>query len=88
MEDDTRIVGERGQVTIPAELMEKFGLDVGDEVVVREADGKIVVEAAVSRAELAEGYRRRHERDEALAAEFEDTSSEADDTLGDAPDWD
>jgi hypothetical protein len=36
---------------------------------------------------LAAGYRRRAERARALVAEFEGASGEADENLGDAPDW-
>lgn len=82
-----RRVGERGQVTIPKELRERFGIEGGDDVVIRETEGRIVIERAVTRAELAEGYRRRAERARTLAADLEAVSSEADDQLGDAPEW-
>jgi len=84
---ERRTVGERGQVTIPKELRERFGIRGGDEVIVLEDDGKLVIERPVARTDLEEGYRERAERDARIAAEMEGTSSEADDQLGDAPDW-
>jgi len=84
---ERRTVGERGQVTIPKELRDRFDIRGGEEVVVKEENGKIVIERPVTREELARGYRERAARDEALAAEFEGVSSEADEQLGDAPDW-
>jgi AbrB family looped-hinge helix DNA binding protein len=83
----TRKIGERGQVTIPHNLREEFGLEGGDEVSVREDDGRIVLEKAVTRSDLAEGYRRRAEDMTAIAEEMEDVSTEADEALGDAPEW-
>lgn len=87
MTEDTRTVGERGQVTIPKHLRERFGIEGGDEVVVRERDGRIVIETAVTAADLAEGYRRRAEAAAALEEEMAGVSREADDQLGDAPEW-
>ena len=87
MSKSTRRVGERGQVTIPKELRDRFGIEGGDEVVVQERDGKIVLETVVDRERLAEGYRRRAERDAAIAEEMEGTSREANDQLGDVPEW-
>lgn len=84
---DRRTVGERGQVTIPKDLRERLGISGGDEVVVREEDGKVVVEKPVTRADLAEGYRRRSERDRVIATEMDEVSAEADDRLGDVPEW-
>jgi AbrB family looped-hinge helix DNA binding protein len=37
----TRKVSERGQITIPKRLREKLSIDSGDEVEIRERDGKI-----------------------------------------------
>jgi AbrB family looped-hinge helix DNA binding protein len=88
MAEETRTVGERGQVTLPKRLRERLGIRGGDEVVVREAeDGRIVVEKAVTEADLAEGYRARSEEARELAAELDGVSAEADDELGDAPSW-
>lgn len=86
-EGETRKVGERGQVTIPKELRERLDIEGGDEVVVHERDGTILIEKPVTRDDLAEGYRRRSEEMRRLADEMEQASREADETLGDAPDW-
>lgn len=82
-----RKVGERGQVTLPKELREKLNIHGGDEVLVHEEDGKITIEKPASREELAEGYRRRAAEAEALSAEMAGVSREADEHLGDAPEW-
>jgi AbrB family looped-hinge helix DNA binding protein len=87
MAEETRTVGERGQVTLPKELRERFDIQGGDEVVVRETDDRIVIEKPVTRADLAEGYRRRAERDERIAEEMARVSREADGHVGDAPEW-
>ena len=84
---ERRKIGERGQVTIPKELRERFGIEGGDEVVIREEAGKIVIGRAVTREEVAEGYRRRAGRDGDLADELAGVSSEANDRLGDPPEW-
>ena len=80
-------IGERGQVTIPKELRERFGLTGGDDVVIREEAGKLVIDRPLTREELAEGYRRQAERTRELADELECVSAEANDHLGDSPDW-
>ena len=87
MAEETRTVGERGQVTLPKALRERFDIKGGDEVVVRETDDRIVIEKPVTRADLAEGYRRRAERDERIAEEMAGVSDEANDHIGDAPEW-
>jgi AbrB family looped-hinge helix DNA binding protein len=84
---ERRKMGERGQVTIPKELRERFGIEGGDEVVVREEAGKLVIERPVTRENLAEGYRRRAQLDGDLTDELEGVSAEANDSLGDAPEW-
>lgn len=84
---DKRRVGERGQVTLPKDLREQFGIQGGDEVVIHEERGKIVIEKPVTREVLAEGYRQRAQRDREVAEELQGTSREADEHLGDAPDW-
>lgn len=84
---EERTVGERGQVTLPKELREKFDIRGGDEVVVHEEDGKITIEKPVSRDDLAEGYRRYAAASEAIEREMADASREADRYLDDAPDW-
>lgn len=88
MADATRrTVGERGQVTIPKELRERFGIEGGDEVEIHEEGGKLVIERPVTREDLAEGYRQRAAHSRELAEELADVSSEADEQLGDAPEW-
>lgn len=84
---DRRSVGERGQVTLPKELREKLDIHGGDEVVIHEDDGKITVEKPVTRADLAEGYRRRAAENEMLTEEMAEVSREANHELGDAPEW-
>ena len=84
---ERRTVNQQGQVTLPKEIRKRLGIEAGDEVVVRERDGSILIEKPVTRAELAEGYRRRAERMRALAEEMEGTSSEANRQLGDTPGW-
>lgn len=83
----TRKIGKRGQVTLPKELREQFNIHGGDEVIVHGEGDKIVIEKPVSREELAEGYRRRAEQARELAEELEGISREADEYLGDTPDW-
>lgn len=82
-----RVVGERGQVTVPKELRERFGIRGGDEVVVREDEGRIVIETVDRRERLAEGYRRRAAAMADLEDEMAAVSEEADDRLGDRPEW-
>ncbi len=84
---ERRKVGERGQVTIPKELRERFGITGGDEVVIHEEEGKLVIERPVTHEELAEGYRQRARRTRELADELAGVSKEADERLGDAPKW-
>jgi len=87
VESERRKVGDRGQVTLPKELREQLGIHGGDEVVVRDENDRIVIEKPVDRATLAEGYRRRADRDRKINDAFDGGSSEADEELGDAPDW-
>ncbi|WP_049934441.1 AbrB/MazE/SpoVT family DNA-binding domain-containing protein [Haloplanus natans] len=84
---ERRKIGERGQVTIPKELRERFGIKGGDDVVIHEEAGKLVIERPVTREELAEGYRQRAQQTSELADELEGVSTEANDHLGDAPEW-
>jgi len=86
-EAERRKVGERGQVTIPKDLRERFGIKGGDDVVIHEEAGKLVIERPVSREVLAEGYRQRAQQTRDLADELEGVSTEADEHLGDAPEW-
>jgi AbrB family looped-hinge helix DNA binding protein len=87
VESEKRKVGERGQVTLPKNLRERIGIHGGDDVVVREEEEKIVIEKPVTREDLAEGYRRRADRDRELAEEWQGTSRGANEYLGDAPEW-
>ena len=80
-------MGERGQVTLPKELRERYNIQGGDEVLFRENDDRIVIEKPVTRDDLAEGYRRRAERDERIAEAMAGVSREADALVGDAPEW-
>ncbi|ELZ31356.1 AbrB family transcriptional regulator [Halogeometricum pallidum JCM 14848] len=84
---ERRKIGKRGQVTIPKELRERFGLKGGDDVVIHEEGGKLVIERSVTREELAEGYRQRAQRTRELTDELEGVSTEANEQLGDAPEW-
>jgi len=84
---ERRKIGKRGQVTIPKELRERFGIKGGDDVVIHEEAGKLVIERPVTREELAEGYRQRAQRTRELADELEGVSAEANDHPGDAPKW-
>lgn len=45
-DDRTSRISSRGQVVIPKELREKYGLKEGDSVVWEEKDGKIVLRKA------------------------------------------
>lgn len=82
-----RKVGDRGQVTLPKRLRDAFDIQGGDEVTIREDGDKIVIEKPISREELAEGYRQRSEQHRELADEMAEVSREADDSLGETPDW-
>jgi len=87
MDGDSRTVGDRGQITIPKVLRERFGIRGGDEVVVRGQEDRIVIEAPTLEERLAAGYRERADRDGAIDEEFAGASSEANRGLGEAPDW-
>jgi AbrB family looped-hinge helix DNA binding protein len=54
MAEETRTVRERGQVTLPKELRERYDIQGGDEVLFRETDDRIVIMKPVTRADLAE----------------------------------
>jgi len=84
---ERRKIGKRGQVTIPKELRERFGIKGGDDVLIHEEAGKLVIERPVTREELAEGYRQRAQQTRELADELEGVSTEANEHLGDAPEW-
>ncbi|THE65359.1 AbrB/MazE/SpoVT family DNA-binding domain-containing protein [Salinadaptatus halalkaliphilus] len=84
---ERRTVGDRGQVTLPKRLRETFDIRGGDEVTIRAEGTKIVIEKPTSREELAEGYRRRSDQQQALTEELTGVSREANRGLGDVPDW-
>jgi AbrB family looped-hinge helix DNA binding protein len=84
---ERRKIGKRGQVTIPKDLRERFGMKGGDDVIIHEEGGKLVIERSVTREELAEGYRQRAKRSRELADELEGVSTEANEHLGDVPEW-
>lgn len=86
-EDARRVVGERGQVTIPKTLRERFGIQGGDEVEIHEVEGRLVIERPVAREDLAAGYRERANRNRKLAESMAGVSQEANEHLGDAPEW-
>lgn len=86
-ERERRRVGERGQVTLPKELREKFDISGGDEVEIREDSGKIVIERPITRDDLAAGYQARAEQLRELHEEMDGVSREADEYLGDVPEW-
>lgn len=54
---------------------------------IHEEAGKLVIERSITREELAAGYRQRAQRTRELANELEGVSTEADEHLGDAPEW-
>ncbi len=87
-EGQKRRVGERGQVTLPKELREEFDIRGGDEVEIRKESGKIIIERPVTRDDIAAGYRARAEQLRELHKEMGDVSREADEYLGDGPEWD
>ncbi|MDS0220960.1 AbrB/MazE/SpoVT family DNA-binding domain-containing protein [Haloarcula sp. S1AR25-5A] len=85
---EKRRVGDRGQVTLPKALREAFDISGGDEVAIHEESGKIVIEKPVTREDLAAGYRARAARLRDLNKEMKGVSQEADEQLGDIPEWD
>jgi len=87
-EAEKRRVGGRGQVTLPKKLREAFDISGGDEVEIRKESGKIVIQKPISREDLAAGYRARAEQFQDLHDEMDGVSQEADEYLGDAPEWD
>ena len=86
-EIEKRRVGDRGQVTLPKELREEFDIGGGDEVEIRKEAGKIIIEKPITREDLAAGYRARTDHLRELHNEMDGVSQEADEYLGDAPEW-
>jgi AbrB family looped-hinge helix DNA binding protein len=87
MSEHRRKVGDRGQVTIPKEIRDRRGIEGGDEIEFVEVNDEILIKPPTDTERLAEGYRKRAERSRQLAEEMEETSSEATERLGDAPEW-
>ena len=87
MPEHKRKVGDRGQVTIPKELRDRRGIEGGDEIEFVEVNDEILIKPPTDEERLAEGYRERAERSRELAEKMEETSKEATERLGDAPDW-
>jgi AbrB family looped-hinge helix DNA binding protein len=88
MQSHKRTVGERGQITLPKDLRDRRGIAGGDEIEIVEVDGEILLKLPTDEERLAEGYQARADRDRKLADELRETTAEATDRLGDAPDWD
>lgn len=82
---DTRIVGERGQITIPKDLRERFGIRGGDEVVVRSEDDKIVIAQRTVDDRLEEGYEEWSGRDRSVVRAIASDDDEA--QPDDVPTW-
>lgn len=73
-----RRVGERGQVTIPIELRDRFNFRPGEEVVFTvHEEGDILLRKAETDDELAAAYQRTAQRDKKINAEWEHVSVEA-----------
>jgi len=83
---DTRIVGERGQITIPKDLRDRFGIRGGDEVVVRAEEDKIVIAQRTLDDRLAEGYTEHADRDRKIAADGHPAAESGDAGSEDADD--
>ncbi|KXA88525.1 AbrB family transcriptional regulator [candidate division MSBL1 archaeon SCGC-AAA259D14] len=75
--EEKRKVGRRGQVTIPKRIRDKEGIEGGDEVVVKDEGGLIIIEKRELTEELAEGYRKMAERDRKISEEMLTASEEA-----------
>ena len=59
-------VSQKGQVTIPKRLREKFGIETPSEVFVYEERGRIIIEPVPSPDELHGIHAGEHERGEVL----------------------
>ena len=83
MSQNTRRVGDRGQVTIPKWIREQEDIHGGDEVVVEREDGKIVIRKpnGVNRDELAQAYKDNAKQAREVNEEWEGASREANDYL-------
>ena len=86
-EAEKRRVGDRGQVTLPKALRDEFDISGGDEVAIRKESGKIIIEKPVTREDMAAGYRARADLLRELDDEMAGVSQEADEYLGEAPEF-
>jgi len=59
-------VSKKGQATIPKDLRERFGIETPGKVLIREEDGKIVVEPLPSVEEMQGVHAGRYERGDVL----------------------
>ena len=84
---EKRRVGDRGQVTLPKALHDEFDISGGDEVAIRKESGKIIIEKLVTREDMAAGYRARADQLRELDDEMAGVSQEADEYLGEAPEF-
>lgn len=66
-------MSRKSQVTIPAELRRRAGIELGDEIMVIEQDGQIIISKAEPRAwlERMEAFRGSHWNDAAEALQRE-----------------
>jgi AbrB family looped-hinge helix DNA binding protein len=85
MVEHRRKVGERGQVTLPKELRDRFGIEGGDEVVFVDVGDEIRIQPPRDDERLAEGYRKRADRSRQLAEEMVEKPSETTQSSGDSP---
>jgi AbrB family looped-hinge helix DNA binding protein len=53
----THKLGPKGQVVVPKELRDRYGLKPGDAVVFDDADGAITIRRAGSKAEIVDSLR-------------------------------
>ncbi len=80
-ETDIRIVGERGQVTIPKKIRMREHIHSGDKVKIIDRDGDIVIKKVDLSEELKEGYVKMAETSKKISEEMLTASKEALDRL-------
>ncbi len=76
-ETDIRIVGERGQVTIPKKIRMREHIHSGDKVKIIDRDGDIVIKKVDLSEELKEGYVKMSEMSKKISEEMLTASKEA-----------
>ncbi len=76
-ETKVRIVGQRGQVTIPKSMREKEHIHSGDKVVFNQRNGEIVIKKTDMSEELKEGYQNLAEQSIEMSEEMLTASKEA-----------